>query len=109
MPHYWLSYLSALVGAAASIQQIMLHICPGSEPYGVLLFGLSTYVWAFIVFSCAILGMSLLLFFYKPVERIEGPRRLAGFGGIAFALALAVTVINIVVSLCYSQWNPFGC
>ena len=109
MPHYGLSYLSALVGITASIYQIMLHLCPGNIPYGSLIFGLRPYVWSFIVFACAIVGMSLLLFFYKPVERVEDPRKMSGLVGISFFLALLITVLNLIMSISHCQGFPFSC
>lgn len=94
--HYALSYLSALFGSAVSISQILLHICPNPDMYPpMVVFGLGLYTWAFIVFVCAILANSILLFLYKPQVRMKRPAKLGTFPMIAFILISLITLANI--------------
>ena len=56
--HYALSILAAVVGGAASVRQILLHIEPGDPGYGPAVFGLHLYTWAFVTFVIAVIGCS---------------------------------------------------
>jgi hypothetical protein len=47
---YGLSVLAAIVGAAISGRQILLHILPSDPGYGAPILNLHLYTWAFIVF-----------------------------------------------------------
>ena len=99
MAHYALSYFSAVLGAAVSIRQILLHICPGSPKFGLPVFGLGLYTWAFIVFVCAILGVTLLLFFYKPKETTEQPKKVGKTCIAAFIVIGLITLGNLLATL----------
>jgi len=59
--HYGISLLSALLGAAISTRQILLHI---TDPvgFGTPLWGLHLYTWAFVAFvtSLFLIGVMLL-------------------------------------------------
>lgn len=60
--HYALSILAALVGAAASTRQILLHIAtPGDPGYGPAFLGLHLYTWALVTFVIAIAGCAVML------------------------------------------------
>lgn len=59
--HYGVTLLGALVGIAASIRQILLHIAPGDPGYGAPLMGLHLYSWSFICFACLLFATSMLL------------------------------------------------
>lgn len=66
--HYGLSLLGALVGAAVSLRQIVLHIVPvAGEPtgFGAEVLGMHLYTWAFVVFVCSMIGIALLLIVTK--------------------------------------------
>lgn len=52
--HYALILLAAVLGAATSARQILLHIVPGSGHWGPAIFGLHLYSWAFIGFAAVI-------------------------------------------------------
>jgi len=66
--HYGLSIVSALIGAAVSTRQILLHIVPtadGVTGFGDAVMGLHLYTWALVVFLASILGIALLMIFAK--------------------------------------------
>ena len=49
--HYALSILAAVVGAAGSTRQILLHIADPADPgYGPEVFGWHLYTWALVTF-----------------------------------------------------------
>ena len=105
MRHYAISFFSAVLGAGVSIRQITVHICPGEPSFGSPIFGLSLYTWAFLVFVCSILGMSLLLFFYSPKENAT-PRKMGWFPVFAFGLIFLITLANIYASFSLCGFGP---
>jgi disulfide bond formation protein DsbB len=67
--HYALSILAAMVGAAGSTRQILLHIAdPGDPGYGPVVLGYHLYTWAFITFAVGIVGCAFMLLWSKPFE-----------------------------------------
>jgi disulfide bond formation protein DsbB len=67
--HYALSLLAAVVGAAVSTRQVLLHITPGDPGFGTALFGYHYYTWALIGFIAAIVLLSLVLLFDRQFEK----------------------------------------
>jgi len=49
-----MTIFASLVGAAASIRQILLHIIPPDAGYGPPVMGIHLYSWALVVFACLI-------------------------------------------------------
>ncbi len=49
-----MTIFASLVGAAASIRQILLHIVPPDAGYGPPVLGIHLYSWALVVFACLI-------------------------------------------------------
>jgi hypothetical protein len=54
-----MTILASLVGSAASIRQILLHIVPPDPGYGPPIFGLHLYSWALVVFACLIASSAI--------------------------------------------------
>ena len=52
---FGMTVLGALLGAAISIRQILLHIAPGDAGYGSPVLGLHLYTWALLVFVALLL------------------------------------------------------
>ncbi len=66
--HYGISIISALIGAAISTRQILLHIVPSADGitgYGDAVLGMHLYTWALVVFLASILGIALLMILMK--------------------------------------------
>lgn len=67
--HYALSILAAVVGAAGSTRQILLHIADPSDPgYGPTVLGWHLYTWALVTFIIAIVGCALLIMWQAPFD-----------------------------------------
>src|SRR5258708_30095949 len=66
--HYALSLLAAIVGAAFSTRQILLHILPGDAGYGTALLGYHYYSLALIGFAAAIVLLAATLLFDRQFE-----------------------------------------
>ena len=56
-----MSLFGALIGAAISTRQVLLHILPGDPGYGGTVFGLHLYTIALIVFLCQMLACAGML------------------------------------------------
>ena len=54
-----MTILASLVGSAASIRQILLHIVPPDPGYGPPILGLHLYSWALVVFACLIASSAI--------------------------------------------------
>lgn len=91
--HYGIVVLSSLVGAAAAVRQVLLHVTPGSGAYGEALFGLHFYTWAFVVFAAMIAGSALMLLFDRQFEPPR-PAGLPKLGAAALALAGVLALGN---------------
>jgi disulfide bond formation protein DsbB len=101
--HYALSILSAIFGAVVAGRQILLHICPDFPVFGIPVLGLSLYVWSFIVFTCAVFGIVLMLFLYNPINR--DPIPINWFETIAIVYVIAVTLVNFILVVKQCGWG----
>ena len=93
---YGLSMLAALGGAFVSVRQILLHICPGSNPFGTPVFDLSLYTWALLAFISTFLGIAILLMFYQPTFKAA---RMNLFEKVAAAYLILITFLNIITTI----------
>jgi disulfide bond formation protein DsbB len=98
--HYALSLLAAVVGAAFSTRQILLHITPGDAGYGTALFGFHYYTLAFFGFVAAIILLAAMLLFDRQFEDDGGPQPVAdAFARAAVWLVIVLTALNVVSTL----------
>jgi disulfide bond formation protein DsbB len=96
--HYGVTLLGALVGAAASVRQILLHIAPGDPGYSKAIFGFHLYTWSFVSFICIIAGVAVLLCLSN---RYQGGRpvvsgKITGFVMLSF---LVIVLGNLISTL----------
>jgi len=106
MSHYGVSLLSALAGGFVALRQISLHVCPGMPEFGMPVLGLSLYTWSFVVFTCVVLGIALLLFMYNPKESAEPVRPLNLWCKVATGLLLLVAVANVFTTYMQCGFGP---
>ena len=91
--HYALSILAAVVGAAGSTRQILLHIyTPGDPGYGPSIAGFHLYTWALVTFVVAIVGCAVLLMWQAPLDAHDNGIR----GESSWMRVLALTAITWV-------------
>lgn len=95
--HYALSILAAVVGAAGSTRQILLHIAtPGDPGYGPAVLGWHLYTWALVTFVVGIVGCALLIMWQTPF--LAGDRGvLRDSGAMRTASTAIITWISLVV------------
>lgn len=102
--HYGLILVSALVGAAASVRQILLHIAPGDPGFSKALFGYHMYTWSFVSFIGVILGVAFLLALMKPGAQPERAHsRLAGFTSLIFLLIVVANLLSTLLQCGLTQ------
>lgn len=93
--HYGLSLIGAVFGGIISTRQILLHLCPGTTPFGEPVFGISLYTWAFFTFVSSVIFISILLFLYRH-EQEEAPKSYNWFQKFALFLLLFIIFGNIL-------------
>lgn len=96
--HYGLALLSALVGGAVALRHIALHAIRGSPTFGIPVFGLGLYTWSFIIFSCCILAIALLLFLYRSEDHQDGVQTLSFFDKFVSGLLFVVVLVNVITT-----------
>jgi len=100
--HYALSILAAVVGAAASTRQILLHIAtPGDPGYGPEVAGFHLYTWALITFVVAIVGCAILLLWDKPFRAADSGvlHQRRGLRIAAFTAIIWITLDLVVIGI----------
>lgn len=96
--HYALSIFAALIGAAISVRQILLHILPGDPGFGSAILGYHYYTWAFLLFVAAIALTAVMMLFDRQFENGDPPRR-SIVGEIAVWLVIGLTFANVISTL----------
>src|SRR3984957_13587508 len=99
--HYALSLLAAIVGAAFSRRQILLHILPGDAGYGTALLGYHYYSLALIGFVAAIVLLVAILLFDRQftADNIAPAVAPGAFATAAVWLVIGLTALNVVSTL----------
>ncbi|MGY8995771.1 MAG: disulfide bond formation protein B [Alphaproteobacteria bacterium] len=111
--HYGVILIAAVFGAAVSLRQISLHVIPGTPGYGSPILGYHYYTWAFVIFTMTIIGVAALLALWNrawdqgATDAKEAHARLAGLGKLACLLAVAVVLLNVVLT--FVECGPFQC
>lgn len=95
--HYALSILAAIVGFAASVRQVMLHILPGDQGYGSPIMGLHFYTWAALLFLLAIALVAVVMLFDRQFADAHSPP--PAYARIAVWLVILITAANVVSTL----------
>ena len=102
--HYGVTLLGAIVGAATSLRQILLHIAPGDPGYSSSVFGFHLYTWSFITFVCIMLGVAVLLCLSnKGGDERPLASRFAGLASLSFLLIVAANLISTLLECGLTQ------
>jgi hypothetical protein len=104
--HYAIVLMSAMVGAATSIRQVLLHIEPGDPGYGGPVFGIHLYTWTALLCAFTIVGTSFLMLFDGPRPSPPGPRRLDGPERTAVGLLVAIAAANVILAFAMCGFGP---
>jgi disulfide bond formation protein DsbB len=88
---------SALVGAAVSTRQVLLHILPGDPGFGSPLLGLHLYTWCLIAFVCQIAASGLMLIgvAWLKEERVAW-RMMTHAAAGAFVVIVVANLLSVI-------------
>jgi disulfide bond formation protein DsbB len=106
MSHYAIMLASSIFGGFVALRQISLHVCPGFETFGIPVLGLSLYTWSFVVFTCCVAAVALLLCLYNPQERLEEFPALTGLEWTAYLWIAVLAIANIATTFWQCGWGP---
>lgn len=96
--HYGLSILSAVIGRFVSLRQISLHVCPQFATFGEPVLGFDLYVWAFIVFTCSIIAIAILLILFGFTRHQEFKPVWGSWEKLGFTVTTLLVLGNIITS-----------
>jgi disulfide bond formation protein DsbB len=100
--------VGALLGAAMSIRQILLHIMPGDPGYGTAVLGLHLYTWALVSFVVVLAFAGVLLMFGTEFLAVGPTSPVARY--IAWAVVwifIATIVANLIAVFFLEGFNWF--
>ncbi|MEO8420015.1 MAG: disulfide bond formation protein B [Hyphomicrobium sp.] len=97
--NYGLVIIAALLGAAISARQILLHILPGDAGFGSAFLGLHFYSWAFLFFVSAMLAAGVMLTFNKQFAPEAKAPTISTTVGLAIWLVIGLTALNAASAL----------
>jgi disulfide bond formation protein DsbB len=92
-----LASMFALLGIGVSLKQLAFHVCGSkSPPPSAQMLGFDLWTWAFFVFMCTLIGLSLLLFITNKADHIKHKR--GWFSVLCSVLLFLIVVVNLVVA-----------
>jgi disulfide bond formation protein DsbB len=92
-----ISIIAALLGAAVSTRQVLLHILPGDPGFGTPFLGLHLYTWCLIAFISQITASALMLIgaaWLKEEGRI--PPRMTNVTAGAFVVIVVANLLSVI-------------
>jgi disulfide bond formation protein DsbB len=100
--------VGALLGAAMSIRQILLHIMPGDPGYGTAILGLHLYTWALVSFIVVLSFAGVLLTFgteFLPIAPVSTAARTVAW--VVIWIFVATIVANLIAVFFLEGFNFF--
>jgi disulfide bond formation protein DsbB len=91
-----IAIIAALLGAAASGRQVLLHILPGDAGFGSPVLGLHLYTWCLIAFTCQIAAGGAMLVAAGWLDEKPVAWRATSATAIAFATVVAVNLLSVI-------------
>jgi disulfide bond formation protein DsbB len=102
---YGASVLGAVLGAAISGRQVLLHIEPGDPGYGESVLGMHLYTWAFVVFAVVLVVSGLHLMLAMPEREEQLPGR--GLSRVVVLVLLAITALNAILGFALVGFHAY--
>ena len=104
--HYAIILASALVGAATSMRQTLLHIAPGDAGYGTALFGMHFYTWGFVAFVVMMIFCCVMLCIDRNKMQAATGTALTGLAAIIVYFFFTLSAANVVSSVMVCKFGP---
>lgn len=103
--HYGVTLFGALIGAATSVRQILLHIAPGDPGYSKAVLGFHLYTWSFFSFVGVLCGVAVLLCFMGKGQgnRSYYAGRLTGLVMLSFLVIVSGNVASTLLECGLTQ------
>jgi disulfide bond formation protein DsbB len=100
--------VGALLGAAMSIRQILLHIMPGDPGYGTAVLGLHLYTWALVSFVVVLAFAGVLLMFGTEFLAVAPSSPVArSIAWVVVWIFVATIVANLIAVFFLEGFNWF--
>lgn len=100
--------VGALLGAAMSIRQILLHIMPGDPGYGTAVLGLHLYTWALVSFVVVLAFAGVLLMFGTEFLAVAPAAPIGrAIAWIVVWIFIATIVANLIAVFFLEGFNWF--
>lgn len=92
-----MAIIAALLGAAASGRQVLLHILPGDPGFGAPVMGIHLYTWGLVAFACQVAASAIMLIATGWLEeRPVGWHALARWTAIALAAIVVANLLSVI-------------
>lgn len=104
MSHHAISLFHCLFGAAVSLRQIGLHVCPGFSTFGTPVLGYSLYTWAFTVFICSLIVIGVLMALYNPKWKLGNSKPLTYLERFASVYLVIIVIADIFTAAMICGW-----
>jgi len=91
-----LSIIAALVGAAVSVRQVLLHILPGDPGFGSPVLGLHLYTWCLIAFVCQITASGAMLIGVAWLQEERVAWRITTVTAGAFVVIVTANLLSVI-------------
>lgn len=103
--HYGTTLIGALIGATASVRQILLHIAPNDPGYSKAVFGFHLYTWSFVSFVAILFAIGILLCLCRPHDhaRPTTTGRTTGIVMLSFAVIVIANLFSTLLECGLSQ------
>jgi disulfide bond formation protein DsbB len=102
--HYGVSMLFAMFGASVSLRQMAMHVCPGFPDFGLPVYGVSLYTWAFLSFAACLFSIGIFLLIHIPEDRARV--RMNWFEMFVVGLVIAITFSNLITTYDECGFGP---
>ena len=105
--HFGIVLISAVVGAAFSGRQVLLHICngPNDGGYGTPVFGLHLYTWGVLIFVASILCAAVFLLFSHKFKTVV-KHKILNFEKYVVYLSTIIVLVNVIATFFECQLGP---
>ncbi len=105
MSHHGISLFHCIFGAAVSLRQIALHVCPGFATFGTPVLGFGLYTWAFIAFICSTFVIGALMLLYDPKWKPLNSKPLDYLERFASIYIFAIVVADVITAGMVCGWK----
>jgi disulfide bond formation protein DsbB len=91
-----IAIVSAMLGAAISGRQVLLHILPGNPGFGTPVLGLHLYTWCLVAFGCQIAASGLMLLGTAWLDDKPVHWRATGVTAAAVAVIVVANLLSVI-------------